>query len=188
LTEVIDRTMVSTSPSSRPPAAARTRLQFRAVHRYLGGAALAGIALASSVTSARAQSDDQAVVTVVKHFFDGMRTRDTALLRSTVVPSAALQSVSGPTGLGNVTPIDQFIGRIGTGTGPGGDEQIKDPRVDIDGPMASLWAYYTFTRGGETQINHCGVDVFLLRKSSDGWKVFHVSDTRRTEGCAPITH
>jgi hypothetical protein len=179
--------MVSTSSSVRPPAA-RTKFQFRAVYRFLGAAALGGVALAGTVGSAGAQSDDRAVVTVVKHFFDGMRTRDTALLRSTVVPSAALQSVSGPTGLGNVTPIDQFIGRIGTGTGPGGDEQIQDPKVQIDGPMASLWAYYTFTRGGETQINHCGVDLFLLRKASDGWKVFHVSDTRRTEGCAPIAH
>jgi hypothetical protein len=74
----------------------------------------------------------------------------------------------------------------GQGTAPGGNELIKDPKVDIDGPMATLWAYYTFSRGGETQINHCGVDLFVLRKGGDGWKIFHVSDTRRTEGCTPI--
>jgi hypothetical protein len=134
----------------------------------------------------QAQSDEQAVITVVNHFFDGMRTRDTALLRSTVVPSTTLVSATGPTGLGQTSSIDQFIQRVGSGTGPGGDERIKDPKVQIDLPMASLWAYFTYTRGGETKINHCGVDLFLLRKGPDGWKVFNVADTHRTEGCTPI--
>ena len=114
---------------------------------------------ALSAAPARPQSDQQAVIGVVTHFFDGMRTRDTTLMRSTVTPGTVLVSASGPTGLGDPTPVDQFIERVGKGTGPGGNEQIKDPKVEVDGPMASLWAYYTLTRGGETQINHCGVDA-----------------------------
>lgn len=144
---------------------------------------LAGALLAPS---AQAQSDDQAVITVVNHFFDGMRTRDTALLRSTSLPSTVLQT-AGAAGVSAPMPIDQFIERIGKGTGPGGNEVIKDPKVQSDGEMASLWAYFTFTRGGETQINHCGIDEFLLRKGPDGWKVFYVADTHRTQNCAPIT-
>lgn len=150
--------------------------------------ALTGVMLSTVLAGpAHAQSDEQAVVGVVTHFFDGMRARDTGLMRSTVAPGTVLVSASGPTGLGDPTPVDQFIERVGKGTGPGGNEQIKDPKVMVDGPMASLWAYYTLTRGGETQINHCGVDAFLLRKGPDGWKIFHVADTRRTEGCTPIT-
>jgi ketosteroid isomerase-like protein len=132
------------------------------------------------------QSDEQAVTAVVTHFFDGMRARDTALLRSTVIPSAVLMRASGPSGLTDPMSVGQFIDRIGKGTGPGGDEQIKDPKVQIDGPLASLWTYYTFTPGGETKINHCGVDAFLLRKGPDGWKIFHIVDTSRSEGCTPI--
>lgn len=134
----------------------------------------------------RAQSEERAVIAVVTHFFDGMRTRDTTLMRSTVVPGAVLVSATGPTGLTAPTTVDQFIERIGKGTGPGSDEQIKDPKVLIDGPLASLWAYFTLTRAGETRINHCGVDSFLLRQGPDGWKIFHVADTHRTEGCTPI--
>jgi hypothetical protein len=155
-------------------------------HRVLATFAVTLIATAAA-GPAQAQADEQAVVGVVTHFFDGMRTRDTALMRSTVAAGTVLVSASGPTGLGDPTPVDQFIERVGKGTGPGGNEQIKDPKVMVDGPMASLWAYYTLTRGGETQINHCGVDAFLLRKGPDGWKIFHVADTRRTEGCTPIT-
>jgi hypothetical protein len=145
------------------------------------------LAVAISAPSAQAQSDEQAVIAVVNHFFDGMRTRDTALLRSTSVPSTVLQTAGGRAGVSTPTTIDQFIERVGKGTGPGGMEVIKDPKVQSDGSMASLWAYFTYTRGGETQINHCGIDEFLLRKGPDGWKVFYVADTHRTQGCEPIT-
>jgi hypothetical protein len=102
------------------------------------------------------------------------------------LPSTVLQT-AGANGVSTPTPIDQFIDRVGKGTGPGGNEVIKDPKVQSDGEMASLWAYFTYTRGGETAINHCGIDEFLLRKGLDGWKVFYVADTHRTTGCAPIT-
>ena len=172
--------------SSRSPS--RGRCPARPPARRAASAAALGLTLLTLIPAARAQaqSDEQAIITVVNHFFDGMRTRDTALLRSTVVPSTSLVTASGPTGLGTPGSIDQFIERIGKGTGPGGDERIKDPKVQIDSPMASLWAYFTYTRGGETQINHCGVDLFLLRKGPDGWKIFDIADTHRTEGCTPI--
>ncbi len=63
---------------------------------------------AFSAPAAQAQSDEQAVITVVNHFFDGMRTRDTALLRSTFVPSTVLKTAGGPTGVSEPTTIDQF--------------------------------------------------------------------------------
>ena len=135
---------------------------------------------------APAQTEEGAVVTVVKKFFDGMRTRDTTLMRSTVAPNAVLRSAGGPTGIGDASTVDAFIERIGKGTGPGNDEQIENPKVQIDGQLASLWAYFTLVRGGMTTINHCGIDEFLLGKGPDGWKVFFISDTHRTEGCTPI--
>lgn len=146
----------------------------------------ATIAAVVAAAPARAQSDDRAVVAVVKSFFDGMRTKDTTLMRSTVAPGAMLVSAGGPTGLGQPSTVDAFIERVGKSTAPGNDEQIENPKVQVDGALASLWAYFTLTRGGQTTINHCGVDSFLLRKGPDGWKIFHVSDTHRTEGCTPI--
>ena len=136
--------------------------------------------------NARAQSDEQAVKAVVNRMFDGMRTRDTAMMRSTIVPSTQLDRVT-PTGLGDPIPMAKFIESVGKGTGPGGNEQIAEPKIQIDGGLASLWAYYTFTPGGKTQVDHCGVDAFLLRKGTDGWKIFHISDTSRSEGCTPVS-
>jgi len=158
-------------------------MSISSVSRLLLGAAVVGLVLAAP---AGAQSDEQAVIAVVNKFFDGMRGKDTAMIRSTVVPSTVLVSVGGEKGLGDPSPISAFIERVGSRPGPGGDERIKDPVVHIDDGFATLWAYFTYTRGGQTTIDHCGVDLFLLRKSADGWKVFYVADTHRTVGCKPI--
>jgi len=155
----------------------RSRLAVLAI-----GAMLSAVVPASGF----AQSDEQAIVAVVTRFFDGMRARDSAMIRSTVVPSTVLEQASGPTGLSEPRSINWFIERVSAGTGPGGNELIQDPKIHIDGPMASLWAYFTYSRGGQTAIDHCGVDSFLLRKGPDGWKIFHIADTHRTEGCTPI--
>jgi len=136
--------------------------------------------------TAKGQSDEQAVKAVLVKMFDGMRARDSAMMRSTMVPSTMLDRVSATGTLGEPIAMNAFIDRVAAGTGPGGNEQIKDPKVAIDGPMASVWTYYTFTPGGKTAIDHCGVDAFLLRKGPDGWKIFHISDTSRSEGCTPI--
>jgi len=145
--------------------------------------ALSGIPSAN----AYAQSDEQAIKTVLTKMFDGMRTRDTAMMRSTMVPSTVLERTSATGELGDPIPMGKFIDRVGAGTGPGGDEQIeKNPKIEVDGPLASVWTNYTLTPGGKTEIDHCGVDAFLLRKGADGWKIFHIADSSRKDGCKPI--
>ena len=63
---------------------------------------LVAVAIASllAATPARAQSDEGAIVAAATKFLDGIRTRDTSLMRSTVVSGATLVPVGGPTGLG----------------------------------------------------------------------------------------
>ena len=151
-------------------------------------AALAVVAIASLLAAAPAcaQSDERAIVAAVTKFLDGIRIRDTTLMRSTVVDGATLVPVGGPTGLGAPSTVDGVIERTGKGTGPGNDERIETPKVQIDDQLASLWANFTLTRGGETTISACGVNLFLLRKGTDGWKIFQIAVTYRTEGCRAI--
>jgi hypothetical protein len=144
--------------------------------------------IASGVTSrpARAQSDEQAVIAVATHFFDGMRARDTALMQSTSLAASPVVIPGGAKGIQLQETIGQFIANVGKGTGPGGDEVMQDPKVQIDGQMASLWAYYTYTKGGQTAIDHCGIDTFLFRKGPDGWKIFNLAGTIRKTNCTPV--
>jgi len=137
-------------------------------------------------TPVRAQSDERAIVATVTTFLDGIRARDTSLMRSTVVSGATLVPVGGPTGLGAPSTIDDIIERTGKGTGPGNDEQIETPTVRVDEQLASLWAYFTLARPSTGRIDRCGVNMFLLRKGPDGWKIFQIAATSRTDGCRPI--
>jgi hypothetical protein len=150
--------------------------------------ALAAVAIASLLAAApaSAQSDEREIVAAVTKFLDGIRKRDTTLMRSTVVAGATLVPVGGPTGLAAPSTIDGVIERTGKGIGPGNDERIETPKVQIDDQLGSLWAYFTLTRAGETRIDFCGVNLFLLRKGPDGWKIFQIAATSRKEGCRAI--
>jgi hypothetical protein len=165
--------------------------------------ALATVAIASLLAAAPARAqkaeviamrkqlanpanDEPAIVAAVSTFLDGIRTRDTTQIRSTVAAGATVVAVGGSTGLGAPSTIDGLIERTGKGTGPGNDERMENPKVQIDDQLASLWANFTLTRGGETTISACGVNLFLLRRGPDGWKIFQIAVTYRTDGCRAI--
>ncbi len=146
-------------------------------------AVLASLALLGP-TAARAQAEDQkAVLAVVTRLFDGMRARDTAMMRSTFAPDTKLQSAGVRQGKPGVapTPADEFIRIVGEAKGPTWDERIRDPEIRIDGTLASVWVPYEFYLG--EKFSHCGVDAFHLARFEDGWKIIGLADTQRREGC-----
>lgn len=146
----------------------------------------AGIASLLFAAPARAQSDAAAVVAAVTSLLSGIHSRDTSLMRSAVASGATLVPVGGPAPAAGPTTLDDIIQRSGKGTGPGNDERIGPATVQIDGPLAAVWAYYTLTHPGESRIDHCGVNAFLLRKGPDGWRIFQIAATSRTDGCAAV--
>lgn len=124
-------------------------------------------------------ADEEAVVRVVHDLFDGMRDRDTTKITGVFAPGATL----GSAGRDNVqySTAENFVMRIGRGTAHL-DERVWDWEVRIDGNLAMLWTKYDILIDGE--FSHCGVDAFHLHKSSDGWKIFHLADSRRRDpGC-----
>jgi protein TonB len=50
--------------------------------------------------------------------------------------------------------------------------------------MAQVWAPYTFYL--DAKVRHCGVDAMELMRDGSGWKVTHLSDTQRREGCRDV--
>ncbi len=132
-----------------------------------------------------AQSAEQeAVKKVINNLFTAMRTSDTVLLKSVFAPEMILQSVmnkrDGSVGL--VTEkAAAFIKSVGTPHKEVYDERIVITDVKIDGLMASVWAPYKFYVG--STFSHCGVDVFQLMKTAEGWKIIYIVDTRRKDNC-----
>jgi len=61
------------------------------------------------------------------------------------------------------------------------DEQIYDVEVRVSGGLAMVWTAYDLYVDGLH--SHCGVDLFDLVLTGDGWKIIGVADTRSNEGC-----
>jgi len=130
------------------------------------------------------QTATDAVKQTVNTMFDAMRKGDSALLHSTFSKDMVLQSVStnkeGKAVL-STEKADGFVKAIGTPHASVYDERITFADIKIDGDLASVWAPYKFYLG--TQFSHCGVDVFQLMKTPDGWKIIYIVDTRRKDNC-----
>ena len=148
-------------------------------------------ALGCAATSARQPApyassvDRDAVIAAVQTLFEAMRTRDTTALRAAFTPGAQLVSVrtvAGTPARFQTQPLAAFV----TSVGRAPEELIErmwDPRVEIAGDLASLWAPYDFRIGAN--FSHCGHDAVHLVRTAEGWKIAGITYTVITTGCAP---
>ncbi len=126
----------------------------------------------------------QEIIEPINNLFDGMRAGDSSIVSKVFTADATLSSVirnSEGEVIKRSRPSSTFIEAVGTPHEEIWDERIWSYDVKLDGPLAYVWTEYTFYRG-ET-LSHCGVNMFELIKSQDGWKISTVTDTRRWENC-----
>lgn len=122
-------------------------------------------------------------VQVLVDLFDGMRSKDEALLRRVWHPAARL--LTAPAAADSElreTPIDRFIEGV-LGSAAELDEVIFDVVVQVNGGLASVWAPYNLFVDGSFQ--HCGVDAVQLVRTLEGWRITQLTDTRTQDGCDP---
>ena len=129
------------------------------------------------------QAEEAAIIAVAQQMFDAMRTRDTTLLRSLFDPSARLVGVTREGAVRADSPDDFIRAVANSKDGPAWNERFWDPEVRVDANIAQLWVKYDFHIG--EKFSHCGIDAFQLAKTSAGWKIIQVADTRRNTGCTP---
>lgn len=139
----------------------------------------------SNITAYCQQTETDAVKKTVNTMFDAMRKGDSTLLKSVFSKDMVLQSISNNKegkAILSTEKADGFIKAIGTPHSAVYDERITFGDIKIDGDLASVWAPYKFYLGDK--FSHCGVDVFQLMKTTDGWKIIYIVDTRRKDNCA----
>jgi hypothetical protein len=142
------------------------------------------IIIVCSVKSFAQQAATDAVKQTINTLFDAMRKGDSTLLKSVFAKDMILQSIStSKEGKAILTTEkgDGFAKAIGTPHAAVYDERITFDVIKIDGDLASVWAPYKFYLGDK--FSHCGVDVFQLMKTIDGWKIIYIVDTRRKDNC-----
>ncbi|HMQ48833.1 MAG TPA: nuclear transport factor 2 family protein [Saprospiraceae bacterium] len=134
--------------------------------------------------AAQSTADTAAVKAPIITLFDAMRAGDSAMLKSAFHPNARLQTVfTDKAGKRQVKEesIDAFAQAVGSPHDAVYDEKIWSYDIQIDGLLATAWTEYSFFLGD--QFSHCGVNAFQLFNSDEGWKILHITDTRRRENC-----
>ena len=142
------------------------------------------IAVVISGSAFAQQSATDGVKQAVNTLFDAMRKGDSALIKTVFAKEMVLQSIStdkAGKAVISVDSADDFAKAIGTPHNAVYDERITFNDIKIDGDLANVWAPYKFYLGDK--FSHCGVDVFSLMKTSTGWKIIYIVDTRRKDNC-----
>ena len=148
--------------------------------------ALAFILFGSDISAqSDLDKDKHAVEKVINDLFDGMREADSskvkALFSNDVQMYTSFTNKDGEKVL-KKGELAAFLKAIGSPHDKIWDEKIWNTSVMIDGGIAQVWTDYAFYVGIE--FSHCGVDAFHLAKDTSGsWKIMHLMDTRRKEGC-----
>jgi hypothetical protein len=141
------------------------------------------MARAQSVTAASPSTEDS-IKGAVNALFAGMKDADAGEISRSFTDSAILQSITTDTEgktIARSEDLAQFgtmISKLGKGAA---DERIRIDMVRTDGPLAIVWAPYSFYYKGK--FTHCGVDSFQLLRTAAGWKIQYIIDTRRTMSC-----
>lgn len=130
------------------------------------------------------QGEEAGVKRTVNQFFEGMRTADSNLIKTSLAPTAVFQTIlqkqDGSTAV-ETEEIQKFIATVTKPHPQVYDERITFDLIKIDAQLATVWAPYKFYVG-ET-FSHCGVDAFQLVKLNGTWKIQYIIDTRRKDAC-----
>ena len=134
--------------------------------------------------TAKAQTAEDSVKTVINRMFTGMKNADSGLLKSCFADSMVLQTISrnkeGQLIVRNEDP-GGFIDFVSKESAGNADERITFDVVKVDGPLAIAWTPYNFYYKGT--FSHCGVNSFQLVRFNREWKIQYLIDTRRKQGC-----
>jgi Putative lumazine-binding len=130
------------------------------------------------------QSAVDGVKKSVNTLFEGMKKGDTTLIKSVFNEKTILQSIAPDDSGEAVVSMEAgegFVMGMGQPHTEVYDERITFGDIKIDGDLANVWAPYKFYLGNK--FSHCGVDVFTLMKTNQGWKIIYIVDTRRKDAC-----
>ena len=135
---------------------------------------------------AQSTKDEVQVSMTIARLFSGMEKGDSAMVHGCFTPTVTMATLrrdqDGHPQLMRESSLDGFLKAVGTPHPDTWYEEIWDLKVQVDGDLAQAWCDYAFYVGN--RFSHCGVDAFQLFRTPDGWRIFHLADTRRTANCS----
>jgi hypothetical protein len=130
------------------------------------------------------EDPEKAIKTTINRFFEGLEKGDTAVLKSACTPNMILQTYmadkDGKMQL-YTEAFAEFLNLVVAPSPDQYDERIKFEAIHAEKSLANAWIPYSFYINGKR--SHCGTNSFQLIKTSEGWKIQYIIDTRRKQGC-----
>ncbi|UZD22592.1 nuclear transport factor 2 family protein [Algoriphagus halophytocola] len=142
-------------------------------------------ALSFYAFSSQAQEkDEEAVRAVVDLFFEALESQDSVAYKDIFFSNAQVwyvRQTKDAIKYGNRSYTDD-IKSFNSHTVI--KETPLDYEIKVHEEIASAWVPYTLSINGD--FSHCGVDVFTLFKTNDGWKIVNISFTIEPDGCEAL--
>lgn len=143
------------------------------------------IAIQGNAQNQPMATDQEDITGTIQQLFEGMQKGDSAMVHATFTREVTFATVfrnkKGEQVIHRESAIHDFLVAVGTPHNDVWNEEIWNLQIQVDGDFAQAWCDYAFYVG--KNFSHCGVDAFHLIKTGTGWKIFHLADTRRKEGC-----
>lgn len=130
-------------------------------------------------------SEEKEILLKVQQFFDALETQDTVLFKSTLLPEGQLWAIREQENTIKIN-MAQFRDRVKSLINPGRiiQERMLSSKVQIHKNIAVAWVPYTLDISGK--FSHCGIDIFTMIKTHEGWKIATAAYTIEPDGCASL--
>lgn len=118
----------------------------------------------------------------VQQFFDALETQDTVLFKSIILPDGQTWAISEKESTVKYS-MSLFRDRLKRFINPAAviQERMLGAEIKIHQRIAMAWVPYTLDISGK--FAHCGIDIFTMLKTSEGWKIATAAYTVEPGGC-----
>ena len=118
---------------------------------------------------------------VVNQFFEALNKQDTILYKKIVFLEGQIWSINKITASKSMS-MRFFRDDIRTFNPDEIWEEIPlNFDIKIHNGIAMAWVPYEFKVNGK--FTHCGIDIFTLAETNEGWKIINASYTKYLDGC-----
>ena len=134
---------------------------------------------------AAAQTEEEAIVDVIRQVFDGMREQDSAKIRALMHPTVRMGRAPYGNSMNPYNPgsPNGWLSFVGTPNEANmWNEVVWDVEVHVLGTLGTAWVPYAFFMGPEGRtFRHCGVNSMQFVKIDGEWKLTHLVDVEAPE-------
>ena len=114
--------------------------------------------------------EEKEILLKVQQFFDALEKQDTVLFKSILLTNGQVWAISEKEKAAKYS-MRQFGDFMKTLINPARiiQERMLSSEIKIHNRIAMAWVPYTLDISGK--FSHCGVDLFTMLKTNEGWKI-----------------